>query len=100
MEHPIVPRRTYILVYLALLVLFAATLGVAYVNISPIVDSILALLVATVKAALVVLFFMHVKYSDNLVKLFLGAGFVWLFILIGLTFTDYLTRTGLFFLNP
>jgi cytochrome c oxidase subunit IV len=100
MEHPIVPVRTYILIYLILLVLAAATVGVAFIDLGDVINTVLAMSIASLKAVLVILFFMHVRYSDTLVRLFAIAGLVWLLILIGLTFTDYLTRTGLFFLNP
>jgi cytochrome c oxidase subunit IV len=97
MDQHIVSRRTYFLVYLALLVLLGASLGVAFIDISPFIDTALAFLIATVKAALVVLFFMHVRYSDALVRLFMAAGLVWLAILIGLTLVDYLSRAGMAF---
>lgn len=100
MEHPIVPRRTYFLIYLILLILAAATVGVAFIDLGNVINTVLAMTIASIKAALVILFFMHVRYSGPLVRLFAVAGLVWLIILIGLTFTDYLSRTGLFFLNP
>src|SRR3989337_566363 len=49
-------------------------------------------LLATIKAALVVLFFMHVKYASRLTKIFVCAAFLWLAILFALTFADYVTR--------
>jgi cytochrome c oxidase subunit IV len=85
--------RTYFFVYMALLLLLAATVGAAYLNLGPL-NPVLALLIAAVKAALVIWFFMHVRQSSGLIKLFVGAGFFWLAILIGLTLTDYLTRAG------
>jgi cytochrome c oxidase subunit 4 len=50
------------------------------------------LLIASVKALLVVLFFMHVRWSTRLTWVVAASGFVWLIILFGLTMTDYLTR--------
>lgn len=99
MEHPVLPARTYLLVFMALLVLAGATVGIAFVDLGDLVNSLLALAIAAIKALLVILFFMHVRYSSQLTKLFVLAGFFWLFILVGLTLTDYLTRTQAFFLS-
>jgi cytochrome c oxidase subunit 4 len=57
-------------------------------------NTVAAITIAVVKALLVVLFFMHVKYSSNLTRVYVLAGFLWLALLIGLTLTDYLTRTN------
>jgi cytochrome c oxidase subunit IV len=99
MEHPIISRKTYLLIYAALLALLGATLAVAYIPLAGL-NTLLAVVVASIKAVLVILYFMHVRHSSTLTRLFVIAGFVWLLILIGLTFSDYLTRTGLFFLLP
>jgi cytochrome c oxidase subunit 4 len=48
-----------------------------------------------VKAVLILLYFMHVRFSSKLVWIFAVAGFVWLAILIGLTLNDYITRSWL-----
>jgi cytochrome c oxidase subunit IV len=96
MEHPIVPAKTYLLVYLALIVLLVVTLAVAFIEMGGL-NTILAVAVASIKALLVILYFMHVRYSTALTRLFIIAGFIWLLILIGLTLTDYFTRAGLFF---
>ncbi|HEY5572449.1 MAG TPA: cytochrome C oxidase subunit IV family protein [Anaerolineales bacterium] len=93
MSSHITPRRTYIFVYLALLILLGGTIGVAYVDLG-IWNTVAAITIAVVKALLVVLFFMHVKYSSNLTRVYVLAGFLWLALLIGLTLTDYLTRTS------
>jgi cytochrome c oxidase subunit 4 len=92
MEEHITSRKTYLFVFLALLVLLAATVGAAFVNLGPF-NLVLALIIAGVKAALVVLFFMHVRSSDSLTRIFAAAGLIWLLILVGLTLTDYLTRS-------
>jgi cytochrome c oxidase subunit 4 len=89
-EHH-VPKRTYFLVFGALMVLTAVTVGVAFVDLGRL-NVVVALAVAVVKAALVVLFFMHVKYSSRLIQLVVIASLVWLVILFGVTLTDYLTR--------
>jgi cytochrome c oxidase subunit IV len=92
MSTRITPRKTYLLVYVALLVLLGATLGVAFIE-AGFLNILLALGIASLKATLVVLYFMHVRESGPLTRLFVGAGILWLVILIGLTLTDYLSRT-------
>jgi cytochrome c oxidase subunit 4 len=88
-EH--VSLRTYYLIFGALLVLLVLTVAVAYLDLGG-WGIALALLIATVKALLVILYFMHVRYSNPLTWLFVASGFAWLVILIGLTFSDYLSR--------
>jgi cytochrome c oxidase subunit 4 len=93
MSEHIVPVRTYISIWLALLVLTGLTAGVAFVNLGPF-NTVVALVIATLKALLVVLIFMHVKYaSDRLTKVVLVSALFWLFLLLGLSLADYTTRT-------
>ena len=87
----VVPVRTYTAVFLALVALTAITTAAAFVDLGPL-NNVVALGIATLKATLVVLFFMHVKYSTRLTFLVVTAGLFWLIILIGLSLTDYLTR--------
>ena len=89
-EH-ITSVRTYILVFIALMVLTAITVLVAFQDFGPWND-VVALTIAVIKASLVVLFFMHIYHSTRLSKLVVVSGLVWLFILIGLTLSDYLSR--------
>jgi cytochrome c oxidase subunit 4 len=89
-EH-IASVKSYILVFLALMVLTAVTVGVAFVDLGMFSD-IVALTIAVTKAILVVLIFMHVAHSSRMTKLSIVAGFLWLAILIGLTLTDYFSR--------
>jgi cytochrome c oxidase subunit IV len=89
-EH-IVPASVYYGVFGALMVLTAATVGVAYVDLGRF-NVAVALGVAIVKATLVVLFFMHVRYSSRLVQLVVIASVVWLIMLFGVTLSDYITR--------
>ncbi len=56
-------------------------------------NPMLALAIACTKAVLVILFFMHVRYSSKLTKVTVAAGFFWLLILISLSLSDYLSRT-------
>lgn len=87
----IVPKTTYYRVALALLVLFILTVAAAYIDMGPF-NIFVALAIAIVKAVLVVLYFMHVRYNSPLTWLFASAGFMWLVILFALTMSDYLTR--------
>jgi cytochrome c oxidase subunit IV len=87
----IVPKKTYILVWAALLVLLFATWGFAMFDLRPF-NAAVAMTIALVKMLLIILFFMHVRYSSRLTWLFAAAGFVWLAIMILLTLNDYLTR--------
>jgi cytochrome c oxidase subunit 4 len=90
-EH-IVPLKTNIAVWLALLVLTGVTAGVAFIDLGPF-NTIVALVIATCKALLVALIFMHVKYaSEKLTKVVLVAAVFFLMILLGLSLADYTTR--------
>jgi cytochrome c oxidase subunit 4 len=93
MSH-VVPIGMYIGIWAALMVgtaltVFAATLELHVFNI------VLALLIATIKGTLVVLFFMHLRYSTKLTMVTVLAAIFFLFILFGLSMTDYLTRAWL-----
>ena len=87
----IVPVSTYLMVFLALIVGTIVTWQVALIDLGPF-NIVVALTIAVCKASLVVLFFMHVKYSPRLTKLVVIAGLFWLFILLAMTETDLLTR--------
>jgi len=91
MSHPIVPQKTYVLIFFALIGLTALTTGVAYVDLGAF-NTVVALAIAFCKMLLVVLFFMGVRHSSGLVRITLVAGFFWLALLIGFTMTDYRTR--------
>ena len=93
MSEHIVSVKTYITIWLALLVLTGLTAGIAFVDLGPF-NTVVALVIATLKALLVVLIFMHVKYtSDRLTKVVLVSALFWLFLLLGLSLADYTTRT-------
>src|SRR5271157_812925 len=87
----IIPAKLYVLFWAIFMLgagitVFAAGLGLGVLNI------VLALLIATVKGTLVVLFFMHLRYSTKLTMVTVIASIFWLFILFSLTMTDYITR--------
>lgn len=83
--------RTYYLSAVGLLVLLGLTIGAAFLNLGPL-NTPLAMLISLLKAALILLFFMHVRYSRPVLWLFVGAGFFWLAIMFALALSDYLTR--------
>jgi cytochrome c oxidase subunit 4 len=83
--------RTYLLTGIALLAFLGLTIGAAYINLGPL-NTAVAMTISFVKAALIVLFFMHVRYSKPLLWVFVGAGFFWLGIMLVLAMSDYMTR--------
>jgi cytochrome c oxidase subunit 4 len=91
MSGHVSPLRTYYAIFASLMVLTAITVGVAFINLGPF-NFPVAISIAILKATLVVLFFMHAKFSSRLTKLFIATGFFFLLILFTLTLTDYLSR--------
>ena len=91
MSGHVSPKSTYYGIFGALMVLTAITVGVAFINLGAF-NFPVAIAIAITKATLVVLFFMHVKYSSQLTKLFVAMAFFFLIVLLGLTMTDYLSR--------
>ena len=90
-QHHVVPLKIYYGIFGILIVLTAVTVAVAYVDLGRL-NTVVALAIAAFKATVVVLYFMHVKYSTRLIKLTVIAGLYWMVILFGLTLGDYLTR--------
>jgi cytochrome c oxidase subunit 4 len=93
-EH-IVPRAVYVLIGATLLLFTGITYYAATVDLNhifPGLNVIVALTIATFKATLVVLYFMHARYSPQRTQLVVISGVFWLAILLGLTLSDYLTR--------
>lgn len=88
----VVPRYIYYRVYAALLVLTCLTWSMSRLHLSSTLGVTVVLTIAIAKALLVVLFFMHVRYSGWLTWVFVGAGMAWLGHLLILTMSDYLTR--------
>jgi cytochrome c oxidase subunit 4 len=79
-------------VWLTLLIFTGITVGAAFVNLGPF-NTVVALCIATFKAILVVLFFMHVKYThEKLTPLVIVSAIFFLFILLALSMADYATR--------
>lgn len=92
--HHVVPTRNYVTIFLILMVLTATTVAVTFVDLGPL-NLIIALAIAVTKATLVVLFFMHVKYSSALTKLFIISALIMCGILVLLTGADYISRNWL-----
>ncbi len=86
-----VPRKTYLWVWIVLEVLVGVSWGFSRIDMGP-GNVIVPVLIATVQMMLVILYFMHARYSPRLLWVFVGAGFFWLLIFIDLTLSDYLTR--------
>ena len=91
MSGHVSPKSIYFVIFSALMVFTAITVGVAFVNLGPF-NFPVAIAIALTKATLVILFFMHVKYSSRMTKLIIGTGLFFLFVLFTLTLTDYISR--------
>jgi cytochrome c oxidase subunit IV len=91
-SNHVVSVKLYAVIFAALVVLTLTTTGAAYIDLGRGLNAVVALAIAIVKALLVILYFMHVRYSSRLTWVFVGAGFFWLLILIGGTMHDVLTR--------
>ena len=90
-QHHVVPLKIYYAIFATLMVLTGVTVAIAYIDLGPL-NTVVALAIACFKAMIVVLYFMHVKYSTRLIKLTVIAGLYWMGILLALTLSDYLTR--------
>jgi cytochrome c oxidase subunit 4 len=90
MTHP--PRpRLYLIVFASLLVLTCATVAAALHDFGRL-GTPLALTIAVTKATLVALYFMHLRWSGRMTRVFFAAGVLWLTLLIGFTTVDFTTR--------
>lgn len=101
MSEHVVPVKTYVAVFLTLIVLTIATTGIAFLDLGGIslphghrldFNTVAALTIAVAKMTLVILFFMHVKYGSGLTRIVIFAGFLWLAIMVAITMADELTR--------
>lgn len=91
MSEHIVQRKLYFSVFIALMVGTALTVFAATINFGAMND-VIAMTIAVSKALLVLLFFMHVKYSSRLIWVVVASMFFWLAIMLALTLTDYSSR--------
>jgi cytochrome c oxidase subunit IV len=87
----VAPLSLYFAIFVALLVGTAATTAIAFVDLGPF-NNVVAIGIAAVKATLVILFFMHMRWSPRMVPIVFVSGLFWLVILLTLTLADYFTR--------
>ena len=90
-EHHIIPRKVYYTIFGILMLCTYLTVQIAFFDLGAL-NTIAALGIAVLKATLVVLFFMHVKYSTRLTWVVVLGSIFWFGILVVLTMSDYLTR--------
>jgi len=89
-EHVVSPKL-YVGIWLFLLAMTLATVLASFVDLDW-ANPVVALVIATLKATAVILFFMHVKYSSRMTQMVIVGALFFLFLLLGLTLTDYLSR--------
>jgi cytochrome c oxidase subunit IV len=96
-EHAshIIPLKTYYTIFAILMALLVATVVGAYLPLPEAFHLPLALLIAGAKAVLIILYFMHVRFSNRLTWVFSSAAFFWLMILLVFSLSDYATRNWL-----
>jgi cytochrome c oxidase subunit 4 len=92
MSAHLLPKRVYYTIFAILMVCTYLTWQIAFFDLGRL-NTVVALGIAVFKASLVVLFFMHVKYSTRLTWAIVLGGIFWLGILLVLTMSDYLTRS-------
>ena len=92
MSEHIVPVRVYVMIVLALMAGTALTIWAGLQDFPGQLNVIIALTIAVIKATLVVLYFMHVRYSSRLIWVIFASALFWMGILFALTFSDYWTR--------
>lgn len=87
----VAPKSLYYLIFAALMVGTALTVGAAFIDMGSL-NNVVMLAIACTKALLVILFFMHVRWSSRLTWVVAASGFVWLLIMFGFTLADYMSR--------
>ncbi len=100
-EH-VDPLGAYIKVFVSLMVLLIITVAAYFLKFDEwfgeqwgFLNTMIALIIATIKTSLVMLVFMHLRHSSKMVWIVSGAGFIWLCIMITFTFADYLSRRSI-----
>jgi cytochrome c oxidase subunit 4 len=91
MPQHLISRQRYYLVLVILLGFTLLTIAAAFLDLGAL-NLVIALTIASAKALLVILFFMHLRESSGLTWMLVGAGVFWLLLLITITLSDYLTR--------
>jgi cytochrome c oxidase subunit 4 len=96
MSEHVLPIRTYLFTFVALMALMVLTAFLSTVPMGRELNTVVALFIAAVKATLVLLFFMHLKYETYVIStVVFVAGLFWLLIFFGMTLVDYLGRMKL-----
>jgi cytochrome c oxidase subunit 4 len=94
MNHITIPlRKTYLFTYFGLMILLSATVGATFLPLGPF-QVVVAVGIAIAKAVLVMLFFMHLRYTKVRTVFLIFGTIILLFIMVGLTGADYLTRVN------
>ncbi len=91
-EHHIVTPIQYTMVFATLLVFTGLTVGAAFIDLKWL-NPVVALGIASFKAVIVILFFMHAKYQSRLIKMTIASGFFVFLVLIVMTMSDYISRS-------
>src|SRR5438270_13486171 len=95
MSEHIVQPRVYLMIFLALMAGTTLTVIAAFYDFPGPLNAVVALTIASIKATLVVLYFMHVRYSGRLIWLVIVAALLWLAIMFAITLSDYWTSAWL-----
>ena len=90
-EHDLLPYSLYLKVWVALLILTGLTIWVSTIDLYK-WHVFTAMLIATVKVSLVVLYFMHLRFENKLIWIMILAALITYAIFVGLTFADYYYR--------
>ena len=94
MAHDPITKVTYLKVYAALMALLAATVAAIYVNLGAF-NILITMVIAFTKALLVMLFFMHLRYSPRVIWIYAALGVLFISCLMGGTLADVLARAPL-----
>lgn len=92
MAQPVVSKRTYFFTFFGLIGLTLLTTLLGFIDMG-VFSTVVALLLAAVKASLIAAFFMHALYENKLVRVVMAGGAIWFLILITITISDYISRT-------
>ncbi len=98
-DHHISPIRTYILVFMALMVFTGITVWVAFQDLGYL-NTFVAVTIAVIKATIVAWYFMHLKSSAKITRVVALAGVIWLIVMFALTMSDYAARSWIPFPDP
>ncbi len=90
-KHHVSSKKIYFTIFFALMIGTAITVAAAFVDLG-FMNTPVAMIIATTKAALVILYFMHVRHSTRLTWVVVIGSFLWLALLFILTFSDFFTR--------